>query len=244
MDHQALIAAAAREMAALIEAVAAGPASAPVPTCADWKVADLAEHVGNFCGFWTHDLCRGPVDPRPRSHPSPLVRTQSTGSPRSATTCTVSYGPVLQRRRSGRGSNPTRRHASSPGASQTSSQCTGTTLKRARGTCTPIDAPLAVDGIDELFGALLATRPRTGDATGQTLHVHGSDAPDATGAEWLVTLLPDRIDVRCEHRKADLTLRGAASDLELLLYGRPPLGPVERLGDTSVLQIWLDEFTF
>ena len=46
------------------------------------------------------------------------------------------------------------------------------------------------------------------------------------------------------HAKADLALRGAVSDLELVLYQRPTLGDVERLGDESVLAAWQRVFTF
>jgi hypothetical protein len=47
-----------------------------------------------------------------------------------------------------------------------------------------------------------------------------------------------------DHRKGDLALRGAVSDLALVLYGRPPLGPVERFGDERVLELWNATFTF
>jgi hypothetical protein len=50
--------------------------------------------------------------------------------------------------------------------------------------------------------------------------------------------------VRREHGPADLTLSGAVSDLELVFYDRPPIGPVERHGDEAVLDAWKQEFTF
>jgi hypothetical protein len=57
-------------------------------------------------------------------------------------------------------------------------------------------------------------------------------------------MLPGRIDVERAHAKGDLALRGAVSDLELLLYGRPTLGPVEQLGDETILTRWYEEFIF
>jgi MDMPI C-terminal domain len=118
----------------------------------------------------------------------------------------------------------------------------------ARDACEPIDRAMAVDGIDEMVTRLVLTRDRTGQARGQTIHIHGTDS-DAAGddrppAEWLVTLHPDRVDAVRQHAKGDLALRGSVSDLELLLYGRPTLGPVERLGDASVLDVWYREFSF
>ena len=41
-----------------------------------------------------------------------------------------------------------------------------------------------------------------------------------------------------------LALRGAVSDLELLLYDRPPIGPVERFGQEAVLDAWYRAFHF
>ncbi len=55
---------------------------------------------------------------------------------------------------------------------------------------------------------------------------------------------PEGLAVERGHTKADLALRGAASDLELLLYDRPPLGPVERLGSNDALAAWRRAFTF
>jgi len=55
---------------------------------------------------------------------------------------------------------------------------------------------------------------------------------------------PDGLQVRREHAQGDLALRGAVSDLELLLYDRPPIGPVERFGEQAVLNAWYRAFHF
>ena len=47
-----------------------------------------------------------------------------------------------------------------------------------------------------------------------------------------------------EHAKGDLALRASLSDLALLIYGRPTLGPVGRFGDEAVLEAWYREFVF
>ena len=38
--------------------------------------------------------------------------------------------------------------------------------------------------------------------------------------------------------------RGSVGDLELVLYQRPPVGEVKRLGDESILGVFYGEFTF
>jgi hypothetical protein len=108
----------------------------------------------------------------------------------------------------------------------------------ARGAHTAIEPALAADGIDEVF-ALVQVRGDTA-GEGQTLHLHGTDRGD----EWLLTLSPSGLEVERAHGKGDLALRGAVSDLELVLYQRPPLGPVEHLGDDEVLAAWYRAFTF
>jgi len=79
--------------------------------------------------------------------------------------------------------------------------------------------------------------PESGRGEGQTLHLHSAE-----GDEWLITMNPDGLDIKREHAKGDLALRGAVSDLELVLYDRPPIGDVERLGDESVLDAWYRVF--
>jgi uncharacterized protein (TIGR03083 family) len=101
-----------------------------------------------------------------------------------------------------------------------------------------IDPALAADGIEEIF-VMVDAWPESGRGTGQTLHLHSSE-----GNEWLIAMNPDGLDVRREHAKGDLALRGAVSDIELLLYGRPPIGEVERFGDESVLDAWYQVFKF
>ena len=59
MDYSARIDALEREIASLVAAVGSGPLGAPVPTCPDFTVDELAAHVGTFCGWWTHNLCEG-----------------------------------------------------------------------------------------------------------------------------------------------------------------------------------------
>jgi hypothetical protein len=117
----------------------------------------------------------------------------------------------------------------------------------ARGTCAPIAAELAVDGIEELLFVLSTRIYRAGEGGGETIHLHGTDDLDpdlGSKAEWLLTLGPDDLEVRREHAKGDLALRAGVSDLELLLFGRPPLGPVQRFGDEAVLDTWSRAFTF
>lgn len=261
MDFAAHVDSAARDMDRLIASLAAGPTDVQVPTCPDFTVDALAEHVGRFCTTWTHALVERTAPSEVRT--SPLVA--SGDSAPDDPTDRVEWLRELS------GRFLTTLAASTPDAPYWTwfapDQTAGFIARRAshelaihrvdmqlaRGAADPIDRALAADGIEEIFmlqayGAPF--HPETRHGTGQTLHLHGTDdTPDRSGtdpveAEWLVTLAPDGLHVSREHAKGDLALRGAVGDLELLLYQRPAQGEVQRFGDDAVLAQFYEEFTF
>lgn len=111
----------------------------------------------------------------------------------------------------------------------------------------PIPADIAGDGLEEMFLLIDTSDPAAEDGSlddslrGKTIHLHGTDLD---GAEWVLGRRADGVDVSCGHAKADLALRGAVGDLELVLYQRPPVGEVERFGDEAVLDGLHRLFTF
>jgi uncharacterized protein (TIGR03083 family) len=230
-----------RELARLLSAVRAGPVSDPVPTCPGWSVADLVSHVGEFCAFWTHVLCEGTGAPRaPFADPprGDAVAGWLEGIGQMLVTelqATPSHTRVwtwYERDSSAR--FVARRVAHELAVHRYDAEL-------ARGMATPIATRLAADGIDELLGTLVTARQRSGTARGQTLGLHGTDED---GIELLVVMKPDVIEVTRSRDVADLTLTGSVSDLELLLYRRPTIGPVEKRGDAEVLEVWYREFVF
>ena len=90
--------------------------------------------------------------------------------------------------------------------------------EHAAGTPAPIDAELAVDGIDELLTVMvpIALGGKDGIDIGGSLHVHCTDGE----GEW--TLHTDDGVYRVErgHAKGDAAVRGPASQLLLALWGR------------------------
>jgi uncharacterized protein (TIGR03083 family) len=250
VEYDAHTEAVVRELATLDAVLASAPLSRPVPTCPGWTLADLTQHVGEFCGFWAHVLCEGtgrkkaPVAaPTADQHRAWLgevggfLMRELRATPADTAVWTWFEPDQTAAFVARRAANELAVHRYD--------------AQSATGTCQPIDRPLAQDGIDELVDRLVTVRPRTGTAKGQTIHLHGTDQRggargdgQAPPAEWLLTLRPERIEVSRAHAKGDLALRGAVSDLELLLFGRPTLHPVERLGDQSVLDAWYHEFRF
>jgi hypothetical protein len=97
---------------------------------------------------------------------------------------------------------------------------------------------MAVDGIDELLLGFFR-----GDGQGApkdrppTLYVRATDA----GAGWLAYLGDRSVRSDEEVTSADCAVRGAASDLFLLLWNRRGPEGLDVTGDRSVLDVWRKE---
>jgi uncharacterized protein (TIGR03083 family) len=243
MEYGEHVAAVEREIGAFADALAAGPLDAKVPTCPLWTVADLVKHVGEFTGFWTHVLCEGAGRPK----------TPFPEMPQSEATVTwftrLGAHLVEQLRRTSADQTVWTWHPDRRNATFVARRCANELAvhrfdaQSARGAPNPIEPTLAVDGIDEIFMMIEAFAARgedVGRGSGETMHLHGTDRE----GEWLVRLTPAGLDVVSGHAKGDLALRGAVSDLELVLYERPAIGAVERFGDESVLEVWYRAFRF
>lgn len=247
MDYEEHLYAVGRESADIAAGLRAGPLDVKVPTCPDWTLIDLATHLGQFCGLWTHVLCESTGAPKtPFTDPS---ADQSDGE---------WFASWFEEQAAYLTEKLTSLHAAAPSWTwHPTDQTAGFIARRAanelavhrydvqsaRSAPQPVEGSLAVDGIEEIFVMVEAWRVLGnggGTGEGQTLHLHASD-PDA---EWTLTLAPDGLVVERAHSKADLALRGAASDLELVLYDRPALGTVERFGDDAVLDAWTRAFRF
>jgi uncharacterized protein (TIGR03083 family) len=241
MEYAEHVSAVERETAAFARALMRGDVDARVPTCPDWTLLDLTKHVGGVMGFWTHLLCEATgrekpsIDEDPGAAPSlwfvriaGLLVAELRATPPDAQVWTWNPNDQSAHFAARRMAHETAVHRFD--------------AQSAVGSPEGIDAALAADGIEEIF-VMVDAWPESGRGEGETLHLHGTDT-DVDGNEWLIAMNPDGLDVRREHAKGDLALKGAVSDLELLLYDRPPLGEVERFGDESVLDAWYRVFKF
>ena len=104
-------------------------------------------------------------------------------------------------------------------------------------------AATAVDGIDELLdnlptAAYFAPKVDQLRGAGETLCIAATD----TGTSWRIALEPDRFWWEHDGVGADAVVRGAASELLLLLYGRRPLdaAAITVDGDRDLVARWLE----
>lgn len=104
--------------------------------------------------------------------------------------------------------------------------------EQAIGEPSVVDPDDGADGVDELFGVILAGR--TGDLPSGSLHLHRTDGE----GEWLLAVVDGTLDVRREHAKGDAALRGAGDELLLAMWGRRSLDGLEVFGDHAVAEAW------
>ncbi len=237
METQQYLDQLARNSERLADAAAAAGTDADVPSCPGWTVTDLLDHCVRGDN-WARTICEQgragstervlPADTDSslqgdalvqafRDSAAALVTALSSVSPDtpvwtfSSTNRTASF---WQRRRS----QETSVHRYD--------------AETAAGTPSPLDAALAVDGIDEFLTVFL---PRLADNFGEvgdaTVHLHCTDVE----GEWLVARRDGAVTVTPEHAKGDVAARGSASDLLLFLWGRVPADSLEVFGDVDLL---------
>lgn len=246
VDNASLIESVRTEGQTLAVAIEDAAADDLVPTCEGWKIADLAVHVGQFCGFWSHVLCEGTGRPK-TPFPEP-----PGGDELGAWVAALAGHLVEELDATLPGTEVWTWFDADHTAGFVSRRCAHELAvhrydaQSASRACTPIASDLAEDGIDEVLDVLVTSRDRSGRGTGRTMALQGTDV----GACWVVAIEHDRIAV--ERRQldgrtpgdTDVVVSGTASDLELTLYHRPTLSPVDVHGDYTVLEEWHREFTF
>lgn len=103
----------------------------------------------------------------------------------------------------------------------------------------PLDPALSAEGLDEWFRAFVPlVRSRSAKAgDGETYHFHRTDGE----GEWLVSFPAGATtaEVRTEHAKGDVAVRGPAPALLLFLWHRPAEG-LEVFGDAGLLKRWFE----
>jgi uncharacterized protein (TIGR03083 family) len=246
MDRDVWLAALRTDSAALAAAARAAGGDAAVPTCPGWTVAGLLGHVTNV-----HGWVAGIVESRARERPD---RAEPVPAP-VGSRLTDEFEATAERLVQALA-------AADPGVEVWNWEARGlasvsfwqrrmaheTAIHRvdaesAAGKPSPVEPPeLAVDGIDEYLGVMipwgLAREPERGFEA--TFHFHATDAV----GEWQVGLAPGRIDVRREHGKAAVAVRGPASDLELLIYNRRSADGLGVFGDAALLERWREGIRF
>jgi uncharacterized protein (TIGR03083 family) len=221
--------------------ISATPADAlgrTVPSCPEWDVERLVNHVGRVHKWATALLV---ADPPTNFGPSGLALVEHGPAILDEFAAAATAANDELHRRSlddpvyAWGNERQRRFWLRRLANETSVHRAD--LAASAGRPMAIEPDLAADGIDEFFTEflpLVGTNPLGLDdgAPPRSVHVHCTDVD----GEWVLRFAPEGWTVDRAHEKSDVAARGAASDLVLAIWGRrrPGWPGVEVLGDADL----------
>jgi uncharacterized protein (TIGR03083 family) len=239
-----------REGQLLVAAARSAGTNAPVPSCPGWEVRDLLAHIGFVHSWAARYVAEGLTEMVEEPDEAAVL---SAAPPDGSILSWVADGhaalvEVLS-------SAPadvqcwTFLPAPSPLAFWARRQAHETAVHRvdaeqaAGARSTPFDPAFAVDGTDEVLFGFFA-RPRRGGALDVSPGTIGLEATDA-GSAWSVRLAPEGIETTRGVDESDLSVRGSASDLYLLLWNRLQWdshshGGLEVVGRQDLLSSWND----
>ncbi|WP_106401121.1 maleylpyruvate isomerase family mycothiol-dependent enzyme [Actinocorallia populi] len=213
----------------------------PVPTCPLWTLADLAAHVGHG-QRWTAELLRtGTPPPQPEggapAEPGPWLResaelvAEAVGADPDAVVWTF-LGPRPARFWSRRMRNDVLVHRADAAL--------------AAGEDFTAPAATAADAMSE--GLDLLTASVNSGLSPALAELRGNGvlkfAADDTGGVWTVRRTPEAVLWSEKDEPADVTVRGGALDLLLVLTRRASPERVRVRGDEALLRHWLEHSAF
>lgn len=216
-----------------LAAAASGSLSEEVPSCPGWTVSDLVTHVAEVYEHKIACTALGKApDPWPPEWPADRDPIEWFGD---------AHGRLLEMfERSG----PTTPSATWWPPDQTvgfwarrmahETAVHRTDAELAIGKLTPVNAELAVDGVDEILVIMLAgdwSDDPDDAATGQRVAI------STGGRRWGVTLEREAVSIDDDGGAGDATLGGDPSDVLLWLWGRSPDERGMRSGDEDALRL-------
>lgn len=234
----------AENSVALLAAVRAAGASAPVPGCPDWTGADLAWHIGEVQDFWGWVVRERSMAPAEYEDPS---RPESEDAEQSfADILTFASAAAAELHRVLTEADPETPIWNWTGRDQTASWVVRRMAQevavhrfdaeRTAGRDHRLDAELAADGIDEFLTYFQPSTSSDAASLAGSVHLHVTDAD----GEWTVRPGDDSAAiVTREHTKADTAMRGPAHDLLMTLWRRVPVDTVDVFGDRALADTFI-----
>ncbi|HEX8761263.1 MAG TPA: maleylpyruvate isomerase family mycothiol-dependent enzyme [Pseudonocardiaceae bacterium] len=245
------------QSALFAEALRGADLRQPVPTCPDWTLYQLAEHVGQ-----AHRVVTELITNRVTAPPNPAEfalaaapedadklgswlidgATDLVGAIRAAGPQT----PVWTWFEDQRVGVWARREAHETAVHRADAEL-------ALGREFDLEPDLAADAISEWLDALSSPqlvefRPEFAElrGEGQILHLHSTDPGLGEAGEWIVRRTPSGPVWEHGHTKGAVAVRGAVVDLLLVLLRRVPAeqASIEVLGDPAILAHWLQHTRF
>jgi uncharacterized protein (TIGR03083 family) len=219
---------------ALLEA-AAGALDTPVPSCPGWTVERLVGHLGRVYRSNAGWVLTPEAPPTPERAPAGAAVLDWTRAGRDQFLEAVAALDDDATVPTWLGPQPGRFWPRRMAVETAIHRWDAEAAVGSPASAAPIDAALAVEGIEELVTVLLPRRGGGGLAGGgEVLHLHATDAD----GEWLLTLTDGPPTVDHGHAKGDVAARGPASDLLLFLTHRVAADRLQVFGDADLLERW------
>ncbi|SHF30532.1 maleylpyruvate isomerase family mycothiol-dependent enzyme [Streptoalloteichus hindustanus] len=229
-----------------------------VPTCPEWTLAQLAEHVGQ-AHRWARTIVATRATEMPSRDAVPDAALPEGPAERDAWLRAGAADLVAVIREAGPDA-AVWNFSDDPRAIFWARRMTHETLVHradaalALGRPFQVDVAVAADGLDEWFSlvslpAMLARRPAVRSERPQSLRFEVTDADGDGPRRWLLNRGQDGVRMERDgaaEAQADVVVRGPAKELLLVVLRRLPVGApgVEVTGDGSVLDDWLANSAF
>lgn len=236
--------------AAFRTAVSAAVTSAPgldvqVPTCPEWTLSDLVQHLGEGRRAWAATVAAGPAHAKSAAHGAPAAPREREALVAWLAASTRELLDALREAGPDRGCWTWWGTSESP---QTSGAVARHQLHEIAvhtydvqitlGSPQPLPDEVALDGVDEFLATCCAT------TTAWPYEPAAVDFHATEGRSWRLSVSPAGARVTrpsapdaTPATPADTTLRGTASELTLALYGRIPMDSLKIDGDRGLIDL-------
>jgi uncharacterized protein (TIGR03083 family) len=228
-----------------------------VPTCPDWTLRQLTEHLGKVHRWATAIVTRPATTPPDSSELSAAAVPEDFDE--LGTWVRDGAGALVDAIRAADPQTPVWSWADDRSVGFWARRMAHETAvhradaELALGREFALEADLAADAISEWLSLLslpqaVEVRPDLVAlrGEGQILHLHSTDPELGEAGEWIVRRTPSGPVWEHGHAKGDVAVRGPVVDLLLVLMRRvpPTEAPITVLGDASLLEHWLEHTRF
>ncbi|MEV4072286.1 maleylpyruvate isomerase family mycothiol-dependent enzyme [Nonomuraea fuscirosea] len=254
MDTSAYVQAVVEQTDTFADWVDGRDATAPVPTCPKWTLADLVDHVGStqrMVAMLVGEQLSEPDSAFARYVPAPADSSQWRAWLRD--------GAAAVGRAFAEVSDDTPvwdPSGAAAGVPFWSRRLFGEACVHRADAAVALDLPyelapeLAVEATEDWLATMTSrgyweNRPDFADAlrgNGQTLHFHATDTP----GEWVARREPDEVALERTHAEADVVVSGPATDLLLVNSRRRPLAAssLDVQGDRAMFDLWIEHMNW
>jgi uncharacterized protein (TIGR03083 family) len=222
--------------AALRSSVAGSPdRGVRVPSCPDWSLCDLVEHITQVHRFWAAAVAAGPADKPPDvapadDAPSAVLLDRSAAATQELIAALRAAGPAAGCWTWWGDSNVPMTSGAVARHQVQETAVHAFDAQLATGTAQPIPVLAAIDGIAEFISISYGT---AGPWPHEPCQI-GLRA--AEGQSWLLDLTASGAHLIDGQHETAADLHGPVSDLLLTLHGRLPLDSLRTEGDRAILE--------